>query len=106
MKNYILLFFILLSFCCINLNCHSPTEPKDKNNKKDNAVIINGQVLNKVTYTPIDSAVVRVINIYPEIVQITDSLGNYSIELPIDSTINIEVIAFKESFFNTGSVMI
>ncbi|MDZ7261457.1 MAG: carboxypeptidase-like regulatory domain-containing protein, partial [candidate division KSB1 bacterium] len=61
-------------------------------------VRLSGQVVNKLTNNPIDSAVVRVLNISPEVVQITDSEGKFNMEVPVETTLDIKVVAFKEGY--------
>jgi len=77
------------------LSCDSPTSSEDDT---DQLVKINGLVLNSVTDYPVENAIVKIIGVSPEIVEMTDSLGQYVIELITTASVDIHVIAFKESY--------
>lgn len=73
----------------------TPTDPAEMT---ENQVILNGQVLNQESNVPISEAVIQVLQLSPEIVELTDSTGNFFIEFELDSTREIQLVAFKESF--------
>jgi hypothetical protein len=78
------------------LSCEkSPTETEEPT---DNRVILNGQVLNAASDTPIAEAVIRVLNLSPEIVEVTNSEGIFNIEFELEDPQEIRLVAFKESF--------
>lgn len=104
MKKSLVLFLTIGNFLFLYLSCQTPTEPEKK--ITDKTVTLNGQVLNKQTNNPIDSAVVRILNISPEIVEMTDSEGKFNIEFTAENTINISVTAFKESYLPDTTIVL
>jgi hypothetical protein len=89
---------ILLISGLIISGCKAPTKVEEEDKVTGGKVILNGQVLNSETNNPVDSAVVRVLNIVPEIIKITDSQGKFTIEINIDSTMEVKLVAFKEGY--------
>jgi hypothetical protein len=97
-KPLVLLLFVLLTLL---MNCESPTEDQGANK-----VVLSGQVLNEETQDPLEGAVVRVLNISPDLTAFTDASGKYQLEFEIENTTEVSVIAFKESFVaDTASVL-
>jgi len=89
--------FLIICLSCLlmSVSCKSLNDPEDA---EDSAVFLNGQVLNSVTNTPVDSAVVRIFMTESEVFEMTDSDGNYNIEISVVATMDVDVIAFKESY--------
>jgi len=95
MKKKIFIWLMALLFTGL-LNCEkNPTEAEDP---EETQVILRGRVLNQADETPLPEAVVRVLNVTPEIVQITNSEGVFEIEFELEETEEIRLVAFKESF--------
>jgi hypothetical protein len=61
-------------------------------------VILSGRVFESVTGSPIDSAVVKVTGITPQIVTYTDSVGKYRVSFGVEVETEVKVIAFKEGY--------
>ncbi|MFZ5515118.1 MAG: Ig-like domain-containing protein [Candidatus Zhuqueibacterota bacterium] len=78
------------------LSCDSPTSSDDEITAQ--LVKINGLVLNSATDYPVENAIIKIAGVSPEIVEMTDSLGQYSIELTVTASMDLNVIAFKESY--------
>lgn len=94
MKKYIAILVSLI-FLLFNFGCKKPVEPEQQQQK---VVTLKGQVLESATGSPIDSAVIRVIGITPQIISYTDSLGFYYVSFEIDTETEVKVIAFKEGY--------
>lgn len=94
MKKSTLILFSLIFFL-FNFGCKKPVEPQQQQQK---VVTLKGQVLDSKTGSPIDSAVVRVIGITPQIISYTDSLGFYRVSFEIDAETQINIVAFKEGY--------
>lgn len=60
-------------------------------------VIVTGQVVDN-QQNPLENAIVRIINPLPEIVTTTNAIGNFSLQLQVDSTINYTLEIRKEGF--------
>jgi hypothetical protein len=96
---------ILVLFLLLQFSCQSPTDPEEAD--VDKRVILTGQVINAETEAPVDSAVIQLLNYTPQIVEITDSLGQFAIEFTSETTSNVRVVAFKESYHgDTTDVLI
>ncbi|RMG68781.1 MAG: hypothetical protein D6715_01280 [Calditrichaeota bacterium] len=74
--------------------CKSPSE----SNPEEKLFRLSGRVLNSRTNQPLANAVVRITNIDPEIIQLTNNKGEFSAEFTVDSTLNLLVIVTKENF--------
>ncbi len=92
-KNTILL--ILLIFLTLIIGCKKSVEPEQQPEK---TVTLKGQVLESATASPIDSAVVKIAGVTPQLIAYTDSLGNYQISFKIEVETELKVIAFKEGY--------
>jgi hypothetical protein len=80
-KPLVLLLFVLLT---VLMNCESPTEEQGANK-----VVLSGQVLNEETQDPLEGAVVRVLNISPDLTAFTDASGKYQLEFEIENTTEV-----------------
>jgi len=87
---YISLFFLVLMGC--KKKAVEPEVPQQK------TVILSGSVFESVTGWPIDSAVIKVTGITPQVVTYTDSVGRYRVSFEVEAEINVNVIAFKEGY--------
>ena len=94
---YLYIILILYSFFLLSLKCHSPSSPENENSSSE-LVTLNGQVINQANYSPLDSAVVRIIDEMTDVLQLTDSLGQYKLQFYADTTFTLRIVAFKESF--------
>lgn len=83
-----IIFLILLFFAC-----ESPNESEEPK-----VVTLRGTVIDSQTSNPVSNAVVKVINISPEITELTDSQGAFSIQFELEETRTVQVIASKESY--------
>lgn len=90
----LLMFAIIASLTLGTFSCQSPT---DENNT-GNLVTLNGAVLNNDTGLPIANAVVRLLDIEPSEITLSDSLGQYHIEFEVSDSREVKVAAFKESY--------
>ncbi len=57
---------------------------------------LNGQVVNAATNRPISGATVQILSMRVE--EVSDSTGAYSAALPVDSLMQVRVVAFKTGF--------
>jgi len=87
---FVFLFFLVLMGC--KKKAVEPEVPQQK------TVILNGSVFESVTGSPIDSAVVKVTGITPQIVTYTDSVGKYRVSFGVEVETEVKVIAFKEGY--------
>jgi hypothetical protein len=79
--------------------CESPSS-----NNEDQTVTLTGKVIDTENSTPIINAVIKVINISPEITEVTDSEGNFSVNFDLKESLNVQVIASKESYLPDTAV--
>ena len=79
--------------------CESPSS-----NNEDQMVTLTGKVIDTENSTPIINAVIKVINISPEITEVTDSAGNFSVNFDLKEALNVQVIASKESYLPDTAV--
>jgi hypothetical protein len=87
---FVFLFFLVLIGC--KKKAVEPEVPQQK------TVILSGRVFESVTGSPIDSAVVKVTGITPQIVTYTDSVGKYRVSFGVEVETEVKVIAFKEGY--------
>jgi hypothetical protein len=87
---FVFLFFLVLMGC--KKKAVEPEVPQQK------MVILSGSVFESVTGSPIDSAVVKVTGITPQIVTYTDSTGKYRVSFEVETETDVKVIAFKEGY--------
>jgi hypothetical protein len=87
---FVFLFFLVLMGC--KKKAVEPEVPQQK------TVILSGSVFESVTGLPIDSAVVKVTGITPQIVTYTDSTGKYRVSFEVETETDVKVIAFKEGY--------
>jgi hypothetical protein len=87
---FVFLFFLVLIGC--KKKAVEPEVPQQK------TVILSGSVFESVTGSPIDSAVVKVTGITPQIVTYTDSTGKYRVSFEVETETDVKVIAFKEGY--------
>jgi hypothetical protein len=87
---FVFLFFLVLMGC--KKKAVEPEVPQQK------TVILSGRVFESVTGSPIDSAVVKVTGITPQIVTYTDSTGKYRVSFEVETETDVNVIAFKEGY--------
>ncbi len=93
------ILFIILGIALVSsifLGCESPTESEEP--EASDLVTLSGLVLNNSTDMPIENAIIKIGEVSPEIIEMTDSLGQFSMELSVSSSMDIDVIAFKESY--------
>ncbi len=88
--------FSIFLFSLILMGCKKKAvEPEVPQQK---TVTLNGRVFELVTGSPIDSAVVKVTGITPQIITYTDSMGRYIVSFEVEAEANLSVIAFKEGY--------
>ncbi len=88
--------FSIFLFSLILIGCKKKAvEPEVPQQK---TVTLNGRVFESVTGSPIDSAVVKVTGITPQIITYTDSMGRYIVSFEVEAEANLSVIAFKEGY--------
>ncbi len=88
--------FSIFLFSLILMGCKKKAvEPEVPQQK---TVTLNGRVFESVTGSPIDSAVVKVTGITPQIITYTDSMGRYIVSFEVEAEANLSVIAFKEGY--------
>jgi hypothetical protein len=87
---FVFLFFLVLMGC--KKKAVEPEVPQQK------TVILSGRVFESVTGSPIDSAVIKVTGITPQIVTYTDSVGKYRVSFGVEVETEVKVIAFKEGY--------
>jgi hypothetical protein len=87
---FVFLFFLVLMGC--KKKAVEPEVPQQK------TVILSGRVFESVTGSPIDSAVVKITGITPQIVTYTDSTGKYRVSFEVETETDVNVIAFKEGY--------
>jgi hypothetical protein len=87
---FVFLFFLVLMGC--KKKAVEPEVPQQK------TVILSGSVFESVTGSPIDSAVIKVTGITPQIVTYTDSTGKYRVSFEVETETDVNVIAFKEGY--------
>jgi hypothetical protein len=87
---FVFLFFLVLMGC--KKKAVEPEVPQQK------TVILSGSVFESVTGSPINSAVVKVTGITPQIVTYTDSTGKYRVSFEVETETDVKVIAFKEGY--------
>lgn len=71
----------------------SPTEPEEAE-----PVTVTGTVIDVESGDAVEDAVVRIVNVKPELVQQTDANGRYSFQVNIDSTKELKISATKEAY--------
>ncbi len=94
MRNYVITWVLLISLF-FYFGCKKAVEPEQQQQK---LVTLKGQVLDSRTGSPIDSAIVKIVGITPQIISYTDSLGFYRASFEIDAETEVNVIAFKEGY--------
>lgn len=87
---------ILISVALVGLLFFACESPND--NDEPNTVTLQGKVVDTQSGNPISNAVVRVINISPEITELTNAQGDFSIEFELEDSRTVQVIASKESY--------
>ena len=96
----VVIFLLLVTFIFLfNTACESPSSSNE-----DETVTLMGKVIDSENSTPISNAVIKVINISPEITEVTDSEGNFSVIFDLKEALNIQVIASKESYLPDTAV--
>ncbi len=98
MKRFLMTLLIVAVVVFLQFGCETPTQ-EDQGESAATTVRISGQVLNKETNTPVDSAVVRLLANSNEWTYVTDQNGQYYIELEVEGTLDMLVIAYKEGFY-------
>lgn len=94
------IFFLLISFIFLfSTSCESPSSSNG-----DQMVTLMGKVIDSKNSAPISNAVIKVINISPEITEVTDSDGNFSINFDLKEALDVQVIASKESYLPDTTV--
>ncbi|MFZ0389093.1 MAG: hypothetical protein WAN36_01435 [Calditrichia bacterium] len=97
MKNKMkIVMAVCLALLFILWGCESPTDEDTPDPEK--LVVVKGQVINQESNSPVDSAVVRVMNYSPETTVITDAAGRYSLDLEVNGSRELTILAYKESF--------
>lgn len=100
MKLYLML--ILLAGLLLLPACEE--DPTGANSAGE--VIIRGQIFNQITSQPVDSAVVQVKQIIPELATLTDAQGKYELKFQVDQAQNVLVIGFKETFISDSTTVV
>jgi len=95
MKLIIFLNISIAFLLSLFLSCESPSE-----SNKEQTVTLMGKVIDSQTNNPVENAVVKVINISPSIVELTDSQGNFDINFELKESKNVLVIASKEGYMS------
>lgn len=72
--------------------CESPSSSEDE------MVTLKGKVIDSETSTPIENAVIKILNISPSITELTDSEGNFDVNFELKESRTIQIIATKESY--------
>jgi hypothetical protein len=62
-------------------------------------IVVTGHVIDKTSGQPINNAVVRTVSPPPEIDEVTDSTGAFTLKLKIDSTESYKIEAQKEGYY-------
>ena len=88
-KTVISLLSILLVIFAVG--CESPTESTE-----GETITISGSVVEYNSGDPIEDAIIRVSD--PETIATSDSLGQFSLSMTIDSTLSLEIVTSKEGF--------
>ncbi len=98
-------FFLLLIFSIIVSSCETDTQVTggSDNQQTQKTVKISGQVISKLTGTPIDSAQVVVTGLVEQVVLYTDSQGKYSRNITVTSSVNLTLVVAKAAY-TTDSV--
>lgn len=93
------IFPTLLIIALFLNNCQSVTEPTYTVNAVDTAAVtLSGQVINKDTGALLDSVYITTRSDLEEKVGMTDSQGNYQIDIKVGSSKNVVVTAIKNGF--------
>lgn len=96
MKKYLIIIISMILLFGLFLNCESPTKSDEEDESQ--LVTLNGLVLNYSTDYPIENAIIKISDVSPEIIEMTDSLGRFSLEISVPNSMDIDVIVFKESY--------
>ena len=96
MKSYVMrgigfscIALLLFSFGCKGLLSKSGGQ----------TITVTGHVIDKTSGQPVDNAVVRTVSPPPEIDEVTDSTGAFTLKLKIDSTVSYKIEAQKEGYY-------
>lgn len=94
MKSILILKLCVVFLLILFFSCESPSENEAQ------LVTLTGKVIDTQTNAPLQNAVIRVLNISPEITELTDSDGSYRISFESEESQNVLVIASKESYIS------
>ncbi len=98
--NQVLLLTVFLTLIIFFNSCKLPSDPEEDDIKPNEpvTVVLTGQVANKVSGLPLDSALVRVISDTEEKVKLTDNEGKYSVDIKVHNNKSVLVIAMKNGY--------
>lgn len=107
MKKLSLIILLVILYSLVSCSLKEGTsdksvEPVTGNNK----ATITGNVVDHITSLPIANAIVKINSIDSQIGTITDNQGNFSIEIQIESTTNILVIALKDGYLPDSTTIV
>lgn len=100
MKSAKILIISITVLLFLFFSCETPSDNQQQ------TVTLTGKVIDSETSSPIGNAVVRVMNISPEITELTNSLGEFSVNFELEESRDIQVIASKESYKSDTSDVI
>lgn len=90
----IIIINLSIALLLLAISCESPSENKNQ------LVTLTGKVIDTQTNGPLPNAVVRVRRISPELTELTDSQGSYSVSFESDDSKSVLIIASKESYLS------
>ena len=93
MNKYIVSGLLVFTALLAIWGCDNP------NDDNKNLAIFNGQVINSETLSPVENAVVVVLE-FPEITAFTDANGLFDLEIEVEEALEVTLRAFKESFIS------
>ncbi len=96
-KHYALSLLVILALL-VTLSCQKSPTDSEKTADEDITVTLNGRVLNTQTGNPLENAVVLLTGTDEEQSTATDGDGKYSFEFTVETSRNVAVIAYKESY--------
>jgi len=106
MKSRLVYFVLFITFSLCLISCKTVTTAPDENSNgssQGGTITLKGQVVDKISGSPVSNGVVRFIGGTEEIQAITDVSGNYTAEVNLDKSVELSLIALKEGYYSDTS---
>lgn len=100
-KKHLAGIFLLLSFSFFIVSCEKDSQVTGDENtdQTEKTVNINGQIISKLTGTPIDSAQIVISGLNGQLVFFTDSQGKFNRPVTVTQSVNLTLVASKAGYY-------